>query len=802
MRAHSPVKAVLAATSLVASLTFGVFLATPAAHALSFHEIKAGWANTYASKSSAGVAVKVLSPSTQFKNATAKSSINVTYTDVPQAEQDAVQAAITLWSQNWQSSVPINVSARFVSQGVTGILASASPVNFFQGFTGAPDPNIWYPSAMANALAGKDLDPENPEIQININSSMASSFYLGTDGNCPNNQYDLESIIVHEMAHGLGFLSNDSYDPFFGYGTLDQPTPYDAFAETPDGTRLMDLPSPSIALGNALINKLVWAGPLGTAANNNIAPVLYTPNPYEPGSSVSHLDESTFQNVGANALMTPSWPAGAVYHTPGTLVVAMLQDMRNKPPAGKPAGIPDAPRNVSAVVGDKSAIVNFSPPDNARTSVVTQYQIKVDQTGQSITATTSPVTISHLVNGTKYTFSVSASNSLGTSSGVASNVVIPQAAWKSTTIDPTADAKYLATTSFRGQPTIVYDDSKSGQLKLASWNGSRWVISIVDGNSRLGGRTTNDVSGYISVCTSAAGSKQRLDIFYADLTNKWLRYADYDGKKWSYSVVDGNGAKINQYTDPTRVRTSSDVSGASACVDTPDGLQVFYRDQSQGIILGATALPGALTSANPWSYELVDGDRSTDGRTTGDVGFHMRALNVGKQVYLLYDSVLQVNQQKSAIAGEVRLATRSSAYPEDWKYQSLDAAGGPTAVAGYDVALSYTKSTVKAAWLASNAASLPNAQAIRYQDITHSGTVAEAATTLYGTPHAPLATDGQNILFNCQNRLCSFNSSSQIFSLVSTADFSNNGATSWITINGTTYAVAGSGSALKLFKTS
>ena len=800
MRAHSPVKALVAVASLAASLVISP-LGAATSHALAFREISAGWVNTYAAPASAAhIKSKPGATTTTSKFSTAKSQINVSFTDVPQAEQDAVQAAITIWEQNWQSAVPINVNARAVSQGVTGILASASPVNFFQGFQGAPDPTIWYPSAMANALAGKDLDPENPEIQININSSMTSSFYLGTDGNCPSNQYDLESIIVHEMTHGLGFLSNDSYDPYFGYGTIDQPTPFDAFTQTPDGSRLMDLPSPSTELGNALINKLVWAGPLGVAANNGVAPLLYTPNPYQPGSSVSHLDQNTFQGAGANALMTPSWPAGAVYHSPGSLAVAMLQDMRNKPPAGKPAGVPDAPRNVSAIVGDKSAIVTFSPPDNARTSVVSQYQIKVDQTGQTITAASSPVTISRLTNGAKYSLSVTAVNSLGSSPSVESNVVIPQASWKSTTIDPSADAKYLATTTYRGQPTIVYDDSKSGQLRMASWSGSRWAITTIDGNSTSGGRTTNDVSGYISVCTSAPGSKQRLDVFYADLTNKWLRYAGFDGKKWSYNVVDGNGPKINQYTDTNRVRTSSDVSGASACVDTPDGLQVFYRDQSQGIILGATALPGTLAKQDPWSYELVDGDRSTDGRTTGDVGFHMRALNSGKQVYLIYDSVMQVNQQKSAISGEVRLATRASAYPEDWKYQSLDSAGGDTAVAGYDVDLNYTKSTLKAAWLAANAASLPNADAVRSVDITHSGSVVEALTAQYGVPSAPIASDGLNILFSCQNRLCSLNTSSQAFTLVSSADFSTHHAVGWITLAGVKYAVAGSASALKLFK--
>ena len=799
MRVRISLRSAISLGAIATLFASGLTVASPA-QALTAHEVRVGWVDTYAAPTQSSPAHLVNRSTNSFKNSASQSTINVTYTDVPQAEQSAVQAALNTWSQYWQSSIPVNVSARYLSEGNTGILASASPVNFFQGFTGAPDSNIWYPSAMANALAGKDLDSQNPEIQININSTMASSFYLGTDGNCPSNQYDLESIILHEMAHGLGFLSNDSYDPFFGYGTIDQPTPFDAFAQTPDGTRLMDIPSPSAQLGSALQNTLTWSGALGIAANNNVRPVLYTPKPYEPGSSVSHLDSATFQGAGANALMTPSWPAGAVFHTPGSLVVAMLQDMRTKPPAGKPAGIPTAPRSVTAVIADKSAIINFIAPDNARTSLVSSYTVKVDQTGQVVTAASSPITISHLVNGNKYTFSVSASNALGTSPTAQSNPVIPQAQWKNSVIDSRADAKNLATTTFRGQQVIAYTDSKTGDLKLATWTGKIWQLSTIDGNSDIGGRTRNNVAGALSVCTSPAGANQRLDIFYSDMTNKWLRYAGFDGKKWSYSVVDGNGPKINAYADSVRVATSSDVTGANACVDTPDGLQVFYRDQSQGIILGAVKLTGQSATANSWSYELVDGDRATDGRTTGDVGFHMNARNVGRQIYLLYDSVLQVNARKSAIEGEVRLATRASAYPEDWKYQSLDTAGGGIAVAGYDVSLSNNKGQINAAWLGSNSLTLPNPSVLRYVDLTHNGAVTQQDTSLYGMPLAPVATDGQNILFNCQQRLCSFNSTTQTSSLISTSDFSNSQDVQWLTLNGVRYALAGVDGALKLFK--
>ncbi len=800
MRAQVLFKTSFAALSLTMSLLIGV----APSHALTIEKVPAPWVNIYrASASGVGAVaaphVKASTTTPQGKHVNVLSNFKITYVNVPIGEQIAVQAAIDTWSDNWSSSVPVNVVANFVPEGTSGILASASPVSFFHNFAGAPDSTLWYSSAMANAIAGKDLDPTSPEVSININSIFANAFYLGVDGNCPSNEYDLESIILHEVAHGLGFLSNDSFDTFSGYGSIDQPTPFDAYTQTPDGGRLMDIASPSTSLGIALRSPLVWSGKNGITANGGVKPVLYTPVNYEPGSSVSHLDENTYQNSGDNALMTPAWPGGAVFHTPGSIVLGMLADMRIKPPAGIPVGIPNAPRNVFAIVGNKSAFVTFDPPDNARTSQVTSYAVTVNETGVVVQTTTSPVTITGLKNGSHYSFSVTASNPLGVSPAQNSNAIFPQAPWKSSVLDPTSDAKYLANTTYRGAPTVVYTDSKSGDLKLATWNGKGWVLSVVDGNSAKGGRTTDNVSGYVSVCTSAVGKSQRLDVVYADLTNKQLRYAGYDGKTWKYSVVDGNGASIIKYNDVNRVRTASDVSGANACVDTVDGVQIFYRDQSEGIVLAAVQLG---TSIGKWEYQVVDGDATLNGRTTGDVGFHLKALNVGRSVYVLYDSVLQIigGGDLHPLQGEVRLATRASAYPEDWQYSALDTYGGDIAVAGYDVALALVGRDVSGVWMAASGASVPDPNQLRLMDITKNGPVISASTDIYGTPSAPLSTDGSHSLFNCQNRLCAINNADQTVALVTTSSLANTLGAAWITVNKIRYALVGVGGKLQLFK--
>jgi hypothetical protein len=227
------------------------------------------------------------------------------------------------------------------------------------------------------------------------------------------------------------------------------------------------------------------------------------------------------------------------------------------------------------------------------------------------------------------------------------------------------------------------------------------------------------------------------------------------------------------------------VSGASACVDTPDGLQVFYRDQSQGIILGA------VQSSAGWQYELVDGDRVTGSRTTGDVGFHIRALNLDSDVYLIYDSVLQINQQKQAVQEAVRLATRSTTLPEDWNYSTLDSYGGDVVIAGYDVGLINLAGHIKASWMASTGVSLPEADSIRYADLATPTKIGQISSGIFGTPAAPMQTDGKYILFNCQARLCSLNTTNRIISLVTASDVSKSGKVEWIKLGATQYALAG-----------
>jgi len=781
---------------LIAALFGGLLTAPASAVNSEVKSIDAPWTYYYADKAGAvGITKGQIPRSYSVDKEPAKSKFIVDYTNTPDAYHQAIQAAVDIWSLHFTSKVPVKVQVIWERQATSNTLAAASPGKFHSNFKNIPDKDLWYASALADSLSGEDIEPTIPEVTIRINSTNGPMLYLGTDGNCPETKYDLETMILHEMAHGLGFLSNSDYDSLFGYGSIQQPTPFDAYAQLGDGRRLMDLDSPSLALGTALSQPLFWSGANAIKANNGIKPPLYTPFPYENGSSISHLDEATFANSKLDAVMSPNLKMGEVFHDPGPLLIAMIEDLLTKPPAGLPSGLPGSPRNVKALVGDASVVVSFDPPVNQRTAQISSFVVKNNQTGDEKVVTSSPAIISGLKNGTAYSFTVTARNALGSSIEATTNVVMPQQAWKRSVIDSTADGRYLATAIYAGKTVIAYSDTQRGLLKLATWNGKKWLLQTVDGDSTKGGKTKNSVAGSVSICTNSIGKVKYLNLYYSDLTDKDLRRASFDGKKWRFEVIDGDGPTVQTYKELNRVRTASDVSVSNACAISASGEQVFYRDENEGILLGA------VRDGNSWRYEIVDGDSSSNGRTIGDVAFHLRASVIGNKISVLYDSVLGVsNADKSPLKGEIRVATRDSAFPEDWKYENSQTNVGNTIVAGYDLALNLSSRTLSAGWLGASGISLPKPDQVQWNTLETAQSPTSIKPDYFGIPGSPIAVDASGIIFGCQERLCNFNKADQTFNLITGLNMKNAKSASWITINKKKYALVASGGKLTLFK--
>lgn len=91
-----------------------------------------------------------------------------------------------------------------------------------------------------------------------------------------------------------------------------------------------------------------------------------------------------------------------------------------------PATIPGAPANVTAARGNGQAFVSFSAPAFDGGIGITNYTVTSSPGGYIGMGGSSPVTVGGLTNGTAYTFTVTATNSVGTSPpSTASNSVTP-----------------------------------------------------------------------------------------------------------------------------------------------------------------------------------------------------------------------------------------------------------------------------------------------------------------------------------------------------------------------------------------
>ena len=132
--------------------------------------------------------------------------------------RNVLARAAETWGQYLESDVEIVINADFQALGGSNqgaVLAFAGPTLFFSDFTNRPLPEVYYAIALANSLAGSDLIPGTADLSVGVNESIDSNpnvlggtgFYYGFDNNA-GNQVDLLVTLLHEIGHGLGFLSS------------------------------------------------------------------------------------------------------------------------------------------------------------------------------------------------------------------------------------------------------------------------------------------------------------------------------------------------------------------------------------------------------------------------------------------------------------------------------------------------------------------------------------------------------------------------------------------------------------------
>ncbi|WP_341227695.1 T9SS type A sorting domain-containing protein [uncultured Arcticibacterium sp.] len=277
---------------------------------------------------------QVLAEGSEKARRTVTSNIDVSYTGFPDVAQIAFEKAVSIWETLLISNQPIRINAKWENIGGGTTLAYSGATRIYRNIDNAPYRDVWYVCPLAEAISGKDLNDGDFDINVTLNSNTNWSY--STDGTTFSGKFDLVTVALHEIAHGLGFSSsmkliNNESEGQWGQSSF--PYIFDTFVQTEEGESLVDKSNylnPSEDLKEEMVsNSLVF-----NVTNDNYrgrTPEIYSPEEYKEGASLSHIDfrdaNSSTDTPNAYSIMSPSILAALAIHKPSGEVLTILNEI-------------------------------------------------------------------------------------------------------------------------------------------------------------------------------------------------------------------------------------------------------------------------------------------------------------------------------------------------------------------------------------------------------------------------------------------------------------------------------------------
>ncbi|HSW82225.1 MAG TPA: IPTL-CTERM sorting domain-containing protein [Usitatibacter sp.] len=317
------------------------------------------------------------------------------------------------------------------------------------------------------------------------------------------------------------------------------------------------------------------------AAGDAQAAVAFTPPASNGGSTItSYTATSSPGGFTASAASSPIVVAGLTNGTAYTFTVTGTNAVGTGPPSAPsnsvtPAAVPGPPTIGTATAGDSQATVTFTAPASSGGSPITSYTVTSSPSGITASAATSPITVMGLTNGTAYTFTVTATNTIGT--GIASapsNSVTPATV-------PGAPASALAAAG-NAQAIVAFAPPAS--------NGGATITSYT---------VTSSPGG---ITASGAGSP----VLVGGLVN---------GTPYTFTVTATNAVGTGPPSAPSNTVTPAAVPGPPTIgIALPGNAQAritFTPPASSGgspiAAYTVTSSPGGITASGPGSPITVTG---------------------------------------------------------------------------------------------------------------------------------------------------------------------------------------------------
>jgi hypothetical protein len=240
-------------------------------------------------------------------------------------------AAAAVWGAALQSNVTIRVGANFdpllPCDPGGAVLGAAGPETAHANFTGAPVASTWYVQAVANSRFGSDLDAANNDIGAVFNSTLdlggsclgGMTWWYGIGAPAPGGTVDLFTTVLHEIGHGVGFLSLHTLATGAMFGG--QQDAYLRLLKDQTSGLLWPAMNNAQRLASSMnTGNLVWTGAAanstvpGFSAGVNASQLrMFAPNPQQPGSSVSHFDTALTPNELMEPILTTTANDYATY---------------------------------------------------------------------------------------------------------------------------------------------------------------------------------------------------------------------------------------------------------------------------------------------------------------------------------------------------------------------------------------------------------------------------------------------------------------------------------------------------------
>lgn len=291
--------------------------------------------------------------------------------------------------------------------------------------------------------------------------------------------------------------------------------------------------------------------------------------------------------------------------------------------------VPDAPTIGTATAGNAQATVTFTPPVNDGNSTILYYTATSSPGGLNNTGASSPITVIGLTNETAYTFTVTATNAIGTSiASDASNEVTPQVP-EEPPVHTAPDAPTIGTASLvdtdvvsvaftpplnDGNSTILYYTATSSPGSYVASEGSSPILvsGVLKGVSYTFTVTATNIIG----TSSASSASNSVDVPAtapdAPIIGSVAVESHSNAVITFYPPMANPGSPITSYT-VTTYPGGVEITGASSPITVTGLLPVteYY--------FGVSATNAIGTSEQSYTEYVT-----TEPSVTGNLGGQMR----------------------------------------------------------------------------------------------------------------------------------------------------------------------------------